>query len=110
MGTEKHFIGGTYYQVDDRTGFPTRNTRMKKEWTGLMVREQSWEPRNAQDFVRGVVDDQSVPIPRPRQANVFVSEPAYWDAPSQFWDQSSQPDSSAILIPNAPLNWDIGYE
>lgn len=109
MADDRHYVPGEYFQICDFTGFKIRNSRTKKVWTGMQVREQSWEARNAQDFVRGVVDDQTVAIPRPRQTNVFVSEPAYWDAPSQFWDQGAQTDAQAISIPNASISWDIGY-
>lgn len=56
----------------ERTGFKIRASDSKKEWTGRIVRKASWEPRQPQDFVRGVTDDQSVPEPRPRQTDVFI--------------------------------------
>lgn len=49
-----------------------RAERTRKEWTGRIVRDQSWEPRQPQDLVRGVIDDQSVPEARPRQTDVFL--------------------------------------
>jgi len=58
--------------IDDISGFKVRNTHMKRMWTGSMWRDQSWEPRQSQDFVRGVPDDQTVPIPRPRSVNTFI--------------------------------------
>lgn len=71
MGADKHFKPGSFYRIDDRTGFATRAERTKREWTGLIVSERVWEARHPQDFVKGVTDDQTVPFPRPRQANVF---------------------------------------
>lgn len=44
---------------------------MKREWTGLEVDKSLWEIRQPQDFVRGVKDDQSVPVPRPMPPNIF---------------------------------------
>ena len=50
----------------DRTGFTVYASQSKKEWTGHIVRDQSWEPRHPQDFVRGIGDKQSVYDPRPQ--------------------------------------------
>jgi hypothetical protein len=43
-----------------------RASRTRKEWTNLIVDRKLWEPRHPQDFVKGVIDDQSVSDPRPR--------------------------------------------
>lgn len=72
MADDLHYVGGTWYRICDRTGFKIRNWRTRKEWTGRWVRDQSFEERQPQDFVRGVIDEQFVPEPRPRQLNVFL--------------------------------------
>lgn len=72
MGTELYFKGGSFYRIDDRTGFATRAEYTRREWQGLIVSKRVWEARQPQDFVRGVNDIQTVPFPRPRQANVSV--------------------------------------
>lgn len=72
MGRKLHFILGSFYRVDDRTGFPTRAENTKREWNNLIVNEARWEPRQPQDLVRGVKDIQAVPEPRPLGPNVFV--------------------------------------
>jgi hypothetical protein len=59
--------------ICDRTGFKVRHDTLRREWTGLMVRPESYDKRHPQDFVRGVPDKQSFPNPRPRPADVFVS-------------------------------------
>lgn len=71
MGTELHFKMGSFYRIDDRTGFATRAERTRQEWTGLIVDRARWEPRQPQDFVKGVVDDQTVPLPRPRSVDAY---------------------------------------
>lgn len=73
MANDKYYVPGTFYRICDRTGFKVRSFDTKKEWNNLIVREQSWEIRQPQDFVRGVKDDQTVQEARPRQVNVFVS-------------------------------------
>lgn len=72
MADDKHYVGGDWYRIDDRSGFKVRQGQTKKEWNGLIVRDQSWEARQPQDFVQGVADDQSVTEPRPRQINQFI--------------------------------------
>lgn len=63
---------GGFYRLCDITGFKVRAERTKKQWNNYIVREKSWEPRNAQDFVRGRRDDQTVPDPRIRPDPTFV--------------------------------------
>ena len=72
MGTERFFKPGSHYRIDDRSGFAIRAERTRKEWTGHIVREESWEPRNQQDFVRGVRDYQNVELFRTRQNDTSI--------------------------------------
>ena len=65
MGHIPKYIPGDYLMVCDRTGYVIRSSEARKEWTGHIVRQQSWEPRHAQDFVRGIPDNQTVPEARP---------------------------------------------
>lgn len=70
---EWRYVPGDFWRICDRTGKKVRASQTRKEWNGLIVRERSWEPRNQQDLVRGRIDPQAVPEPRPRQPNVFIS-------------------------------------
>lgn len=72
MGRKLHFRPGSFYRVDDRTGFPQRAEDTKREWNGLIVDETVWEARQPQDLVKGVIDNQSVPYARPLAPAVFV--------------------------------------
>lgn len=72
MGRDLHYRPGSFYRKDDRTGFPQRAERTRKEWNGYIVDQGVWEPRQPQDLVRGVKDQQSVPEARPLPPNVFV--------------------------------------
>jgi hypothetical protein len=71
MGRKLHFKMGSFYRTDDRSGFPQRAENTCSEWTGLIVDKSLWEIRQPQDFVKGVKDDQSVPLPRPLPPNIF---------------------------------------
>lgn len=72
MGRKLKYKPGSFYRVDDRTGFPQRAERTKKEWNGLIVDASVWEPRQPQDLVRGVPDNQSVEDARPLAPDTFV--------------------------------------
>jgi hypothetical protein len=71
MGTKKHFILGSFYRICDRTGFATRAHRTRMQWNNIIVRDDVYEPRQPQDFVKGVSDDQTVPMARPRQVDSY---------------------------------------
>lgn len=58
--------------ICDRCGFKRKLSTLRKEWTGLRVCSECWEPRHPQDFVRGVPDNQSVPDPRPEPTDIFI--------------------------------------
>lgn len=64
--TRPFYKPGSFWRIDDRSGFKVRAEDQQREWTNLLVRKQSFEMRHPQDFVRGVVDDQNVPFARPR--------------------------------------------
>lgn len=72
MADDKHYVGGDYYQIDDLSGRKVRASKTRRMWYGTMRAPPSWEPRQPQDLVRGVRDDQTVAVPRPRSPNVFV--------------------------------------
>lgn len=72
MADDLHYVPGDFYRICERTGFKVRAGKTKKEWTGRYIRNQSWEMRHPQDFVRGVPDPQVAPEPRPRQVDQFI--------------------------------------
>jgi hypothetical protein len=72
MATYEKYIHGAWNVICDRCGFKFKNFQCKMEWTGFFVCEKCWEPRHPQEFLRGVTDNQSVPISRPEPTDVFV--------------------------------------
>jgi hypothetical protein len=76
MADDRHYVGGDYYQLDDISGFKIRAKRSRRipggQTGNAIVAPERWEPQQPQDFVRGIPDDQSVPVPRPRQPNRFT--------------------------------------
>ena len=61
------------YEICDRTGFRVERGQLVKQWDGLMVRPQSWEPRQPQDFVRAT-SDRPKGSPRPEQSDTFIQD------------------------------------
>jgi hypothetical protein len=72
MPADLFYKPGSFWRIDDRTGFKVRAEHTRKQWNNIIVRERSFEERQPQDFVRGRRDDQTVPEPRPRQVNQFL--------------------------------------
>lgn len=68
---------GNFWRTDDRSGFSRRATDTRQEWNGLIVATDLWEIRQPQDLVKGIIDDQTVPDPRPLP-------PPVWDGPLYF--------------------------
>lgn len=61
------------YEICDRTGFKVPRGTLKREWSGAMVRPESWEPRHPLDFVRARPERQRG-SPRPEQSDVFIQD------------------------------------
>lgn len=76
MADDRHYVGGDYYQLCDLSGRKIRASASRKipggQTGNLIVAPEYWEAQQPQDLVRGVVDDQTVAQPRPRQKNNFV--------------------------------------
>lgn len=58
----------------DRCGFTKSNSSLRKEWTGLMVCEDTcFERKHPQMSLRGVADRQNLPWTRPEPEPVFLT-------------------------------------
>lgn len=64
----------------DRCNFEYKLSQLRREWDGLMVCYECWEPRQPQDFVRGVPDQKPIPMARPGAPDIFLTAPT--DIPS----------------------------
>ena len=74
MGHADYLRNGDYNAICDRCGSKFKFSDLKLEWDGLYVCTANgcWEPRQPQDYVKGVRDDMAVPVSRPDQPNVFL--------------------------------------
>jgi hypothetical protein len=76
MADDRHYVGGDNYILDDLSGFKIRASKARiipgGQTGNLAVSPSRWEPQQPQDFVRGVFDDITVALSRPRQPNQFT--------------------------------------
>ena len=79
MGNADFFAPGDFNRICDQCGRKCKASNTKKQWDGLIVCLDCYDPRHPQDFVRGRRDKQRVPDPRPSSAPVFVSGEVYTD-------------------------------
>ena len=63
----------TNYEICERTGFRVKPGTLVKEWDGVMVRPESYEPRHPQDFVRSRPEAQRGSV-RPEQTDQFIDD------------------------------------
>ena len=107
MADDRHYIGGDNYILDDLSGFKIRASKARLIPGGitgnLAVAPQRWEPQNAQDFVKGVQDDMTVALARPRQRNEFVVTGTYVTAPSMPQSSTITVESSNGFLVGSPV-------
>lgn len=73
MGRNLHYGGPNgYYMTSDISGLVFRASQMRRQWDGVMAGPGEWSPRQPQELVRGVKDNQSVPVARPLGPESFV--------------------------------------
>lgn len=73
MSYTPRYDRGDWKCACDACGRLFKASKLQKRWDGYMVCEQDWEPRQPQDFVRGVADYQAPPWTRPEQSNTFIN-------------------------------------
>jgi len=73
MGHADKFVKGQNNVICDYCGFKFKSNELKKTWDGFYACRKDWSQRNAQDFVRGVEDDQSPAYSRPEGDDTFLA-------------------------------------
>ena len=68
----RQYKAGSFWRQDDQSGLTVRAEQTRPEWQGLIVDKRFWEPRQPQDLVTGVPDNQSVTNARPLPPASFV--------------------------------------
>jgi hypothetical protein len=67
-----YYKSGSWNFICEVCGQQYKAEQMRKRWDGVITCPNDWEPRHPQDFVRGVKDNQSVPISRPEPPDQFI--------------------------------------
>lgn len=70
-GRADYLALGDWNVVCYQCGRKRKASTMKKHWQGYYVCPEHWEPRQAQDFVRTVPDQQTPPWVQPMPADTF---------------------------------------
>jgi hypothetical protein len=84
-GPADHLERGSFNRICDRCGRKRKARDTALEWTGLMVcTDGCLEERHPQDFVKGVADQQGVPLPRPEGTDTFVTFLEWDDATKSY--------------------------
>jgi hypothetical protein len=72
MGHADFLRNGDYNGICDACGHKYKFSQLKLRWDGLYVCSYDWEIRQPQDYVKGVKDNQSVPVSRPQSPDTFT--------------------------------------
>lgn len=72
MSYKSFYRKGDWNAICDVCGRQYKASELKARWDGFMVCHGDWEPRQPQDFVRGVADTIKVPWSRPEPADYFL--------------------------------------
>lgn len=64
---------GNWNAICYQCGRKRKASDLRRQWQGYYVCKEEWEPRNAQDFVRGVPDLMVPPWTQPPPADIFVT-------------------------------------
>jgi len=72
MSYQSNYVRGLWKCLCESCGRVVKNTELRQRWDGFMVDELCWEPRQPQDFVRGVADYQAPPWTRPEPQNQYI--------------------------------------
>ena len=71
---------GDWNAICDVCGRQMKASALRQRWDGLKTCQDDWEPRQPQDFVRGVADYQAPPFTRPEQADSFLPVTIIYDS------------------------------
>lgn len=72
MGRADYLVLGDWNVVCYQCGFKAKASQMEKNWQGFYVHPEHNEPRQEQDFVRGVPDNQTPPWVQPMPTAIYT--------------------------------------
>jgi len=69
-----YYVRGEWNAACDQCGRVFKSGQMRLRWDNARVCSACWEPRQPQDFVKGIPDNMSVPWARPWVPNFGTIE------------------------------------
>ena len=72
MSYTPSYLRGDWKALCDVCGRQVKASELRQRWDGFKVDDRCWEPRQPQDFVRGVADYQAPPFTRPEPEWIFI--------------------------------------
>jgi hypothetical protein len=73
MGDADFLALGSWNVECFRCGRKKKSYQMRKQWQGFWVCPEHWEPRQPQDFVKGVTDNMAPDWAQPKVAENFAN-------------------------------------
>jgi hypothetical protein len=83
MSYTPRYDRGDWNAICDVCGRQVKASALRQRWDGLKTCQDDWEPRQPQDFVRGVADYQAPPFTRPEASDQFTPITYIYDANGQ---------------------------
>jgi hypothetical protein len=80
MSYTPRYDRGDWNAICDVCGRQMKASALRQRWDGLKTCQDDWEPRQPQDFVRGVADYQAPPFTRPEQSDSFIPVTLIYDS------------------------------
>jgi hypothetical protein len=84
MGQADFLRVGDYNAICDVCGRKFKFSRLRQKWDNTWACEQDWEPRQPQDYLKGIKDNMSVPLSRPDPPNLFIQDETVTEIPNIF--------------------------
>ena len=81
MGQADFLRVGDYNAICDVCGRKFKFSRLRQKWDNTWACENDWEPRQPQDYLRGIPDNMSVPLSRPDPPNSFIQDEIVTETP-----------------------------
>lgn len=81
MGQADFLRVGDYNAICDVCGRKFKFSRLRQKWDNTWACEQDWEPRQPQDYLRGIPDNMSVPLSRPDPPPLFIQDMTVTESP-----------------------------
>ena len=81
MGQADFLRVGDYNAICDVCGRKFKFSRLRQKWDNTWACEQDWEPRQPQDYLKGIKDNMSVPLSRPDPPTLFLQDEIVTESP-----------------------------